>query len=41
MIVEEDNLELSDEALKAIEESRKTPESEMIPHEKVEKEFGL
>ncbi len=36
---EEDDLELSDNIKKKITESRKTPDSEMIPQDEVEKEF--
>lgn len=39
MIVEEDDLELSDETKRLLEEARKVPESELISQEEVEKRF--
>ncbi len=39
MIMQEDDLELSDYAKKAIEESRKRKKSEFVSHEEVMKRF--
>ncbi len=41
MIVAEDQLELSDETKRLLEEARKVPESELISHEEVKRQLGL